>query len=234
MDYTKQAFATKVSSVDQGLRAYMVAVYNYMAVALAITGGVAFAVSSSPTLIQLLFGTPLQWLVMFAPLIMVFFAVPKIATLSLQGAQTVFWVFAAVMGVSLASIFLVYTGESITRVFFICAAMFGSVSLYGYTTKKDLTGLGTFMFMGLIGLIIASVVNIFLQSPMMYFIVSFIGVIIFTGLTAYDTQRIKDSYYHFSGSAEMAGKGAIYGALSLYMDFINLFISLLRLFGDRR
>lgn len=234
MDYSKQAYATKVSSVDQGLRSYMIAVYNYMAAALGITGVTAFAVSSSPALINLLFGTPLMYVVMFAPLVMVFFVVPKIETLSLQGAQTVFWVFAAVMGLSLASIFLVYTAESITRVFFICSAMFGSVSLYGYTTKKDLTGFGTFLFMGLIGLIIASVVNIFLQSPMVYFIASFVGVLIFTGLTAYDTQRIKDSYYHFSGSAELAGKGSIYGALSLYMDFINLFISLLRLFGDRR
>lgn len=234
MDYTKQAFATKASSIDQGLRSYMMAVYNYMAAALAITGITAFAVSSSPTLIQLLFGTPLQWLVIFAPLIMVFFAIPKIASLSLSGAKTVFWVFAAVMGVSLASIFLVYTGESITRVFFICSAMFGSVSLYGYVTKKDLTGMGTFLFMGLIGLIIASLVNLFLQSPMVYFITSFVGVLIFTGFTAYDTQRIKESYYHFGGSTALASKGAIYGALSLYMDFLNLFLSLLRLFGDRR
>ena len=235
MDYTKSNIgAQSASRIDAGLRSYMLAVYNYMAVALAITGVVAYAVASSTALLQLIFGTPLVYVVMFAPLAFVWFIMPRTMNMSLSNAQFCFWTFSAIMGVSLASIFVIYTGTSIARVFFITAATFGSMSLYGYTTKKDLTGWGSFFMMGLIGLIIASLVNIFLQSPAISFVTSIIGVLVFVGLTAYDTQRIKEGYYQVAGHGEMVSKVAIYGALSLYMDFINLFLYLLRFFGERK
>ena len=156
-----------------------------------------------------------------------------IRKMSAAKAQTTFWIFAALMGASLASIFLVYTGASITRVFFITAGTFGAMSIYGYTTKRDLTKLGSFLMMGLIGIIIASIVNIFMKSSMMYFVISILGVLIFVGLTAYDTQKIKNMYLA-SDDSEISGKKAVMGALTLYLDFINLFIMLLRLFGQRR
>jgi uncharacterized protein len=235
MDYTKRNYATQAStSYNEGLRSFMLAVYNFMAVGLGITGLMAYALSLSPSLMMAIFTTPLQWVVIFAPLVMVFFVMPRIMTFSVTGAQISFGIFAALMGVSLSSIFLVYTGESITRVFFITAATFGAMSLYGYTTKRDLSAMGSFLIMGLIGIIIASLVNIFLQSAAIQFITSVLGVLIFTGLTAYDTQRIKEMYNYYSGSAETATKMAIVGALALYMDFINLFISLLQLLGDRK
>lgn len=224
--------ATASVDVDQGLRSYMISVYNYMAGALGLTGIVAFAVAQSPELMQTLFGTPLKWVVMLAPLGIVLLFGSRIMSMSQQGAQAVFWGFAATMGLSLATIFVVYTDASIARAFFITAATFGSVSLYGYTTKKDLSGWGSFLFMGLIGIVIASVVNMFLQSSGLQFAVSILGVLIFTGLTAYDTQRIKQTYYQI-GSDQVA-KASIMGALSLYMDFINLFMMLLRFVGDRR
>lgn len=235
MDYTKSNFMSKTASrVDEGLRSYMIAVYNYMAAALAITGVCAYGVASSDTLMQLIFGTPLAWVFMFAPLAMVLFVTPQISRMSLPNAQMVFWVFAALMGVSMATIFAVYTETSIARVFFITASTFGAMSIYGYTTKKDLSGMGSFLFMGLIGLIIASLVNIFMQSPAIYFATSVVGVLIFTGLTAWDTQRIKETYHQVAGHGEMVSKVAIYGALSLYLDFINLFLYLLRFMGDRK
>lgn len=236
MDYTKQTVgqSTAYASYDQGLRSYMLSVYNYMASGLAITGLVALIVASSPALLTMLFTTPLQWLVAFAPLIMIFFVMPNLANYSLQKAQAMFWLFAGLMGLSISWIFIAYTEMSIARVFFISASVFGAMSLYGYTTKKDLTSMGSFMIMGLIGVIIASVVNMFLQSPAIYFITSILGVLIFIGLTAYDTQRIKNVYYQVAGTGELAAKVAIYGALSLYMDFINLFIQLLQLFGERK
>lgn len=219
--------------MDVGLRSYMIRVFNFMALGLALTGVVAFAAASSPELMATIYGTPLKWVIMFAPLIMVFFISFKIESLNLSTAQTLFWTFAAVMGLSMASIFILYTGQSIARVFFITASTFGAMSLYGYTTKKDLTSWGSFLFMGLIGVIIASFVNIFLQSNAMQFVISVIGVLVFTGLTAYDTQKIKEMYYVGDGEAVM-GKKALMGALNLYLDFINLFLMLLRLFGDRR
>ncbi len=239
MDFTKQVkqgFRDAAEGVryDEGLRAYMLSVYNYMAVGLGITGLVAFLVASSPALFNLIFGTPLQWVVMLAPLAMIFFIMPRLMNFSLQQAQVAFWVFAGLMGLSLASVFMVFTGESITRVFFITSSVFGAMSLYGYTTKRDLTGMGSFMVMGLIGVIVASLVNLFLHSSAMQFGISILSVIIFIGLTAYDTQRIKNVYYQVAGSGELASKVAIYGALSLYMDFINLFLQLLQLFGDRK
>jgi len=221
-----------VERIDEGLRAFMLQVYNYMGLGLALTGVVAFLVASTPALYQPIFGTPLKWLVMLAPLGFVFFLSFKIQSMSASAAQLTFWAFAAVMGLSLASIFLVFTGASIARVFFITAAMFGAMSLYGYTTKRDLSGWGSFLFMGLIGIIIAMVVNLFLQSAALHFAVSVIGVLVFVGLTAYDTQQIKEMYYELD-AAEVATKKAIMGALRLYLDFINMFIMLLHLFGQR-
>lgn len=240
-----------VAAIDEGLRAYMLRVYNYMAIGLAITGVVALvvammAVTDNPSqaaarmgngkmltsLGVALYSSPLKWVVMLAPLGMVFFLSARIGKMSVAGAQMAFWIFAALMGLSLSSIFLVYTGQSITRVFFITAAAFGGLSLFGYTTKRDLSGWGSFLFMGLIGIIIASIVNIFLASSALMFAISVIGVLVFAGLTAYDTQQIKEMYYHADAS-DVAGRKAIMGALKLYLDFINLFIMLLHLFGSR-
>ena len=222
------------AQIDEGLRSYMLSVYNYMGLGLALTGLVAFLTASTPALYQPIFGTPLKWVVMLAPLGFVFFLGFRIQKMSLSAAQLTFWAFATVMGLSMASIFLVFTGESIARVFFITAGVFGAMSLYGYTTKRDLSAWGSFLFMGLIGIIIAALVNIFLQSSALQFAISVIGVLVFTGLTAYDTQRIKEVYYQVAGVAEATGKAAIMGALSLYLDFINLFMMLLQLFGQSR
>ena len=250
MEYNKQNTEVRSSVVDhvidQGLRAYMLKVYNYMASGVFLTGIVALilfklSVVSGPNgeimgltnIGNAIYNSALMWVLMLAPLGIVFYMSFGIAKMSASKAQSVFWVFAALMGASLSSIFLVYTGASITRVFFITAGTFGAMSIYGYTTKKDLTKLGSFLFMGLIGIIIASLVNIFLKSSMMYFIISIIGVLVFVGLTAYDTQKIKNMYLA-SDSGELMGKKAVMGALTLYLDFINLFIMLLRLFGQRR
>jgi uncharacterized protein len=233
---TVAARAGTAAVIDEGLRSYMLKVYNYMGIGLVVTGLVAWFTSqwamSSQANEQLLYGSPLAWVIMLSPLAFVLVLSFGINKLSVGAAQATFWGFAAVMGLSLSSIFLVYTGASIAKVFFITAATFGAMSLYGYTTKRDLTGMGNFLFMGLIGLIIAMVVNIFLQSSMLEFAISAIGVLIFVGLTAYDTQKIKESYSESHG-AEVLAKGAIMGALSLYLDFINLFLMLLRLFGNR-
>ena len=180
-----------------------------------------------------IYGSPLKWLVMLAPLGIVFYMSARMNRMSASSAQTVFWVFAALMGISLSSIFLRYTGFSIARVFFITSGTFGAMSIYGYTTKRDLTKLGSFLMMGLFGIIIASVVNMFMGSERMEFIISILGVLIFVGLTAYDTQKIKNMYVS-SDTGELMGKKAVMGALTLYLDFINLFIMLLRLFGQRR
>ena len=232
--------------IDQGLRSYMLKVYNYMASGVLLTGFIALflfkmAVVSGPngeiigltSLGNTIYNSGFAWVLMLAPLGVVFYMSFGIAKMSTAKAQTVFWIFAGLMGASLSSIFLAYTGTSITRVFFITSGTFGAMSIYGYTTKKDLTKLGSFLFMGLIGIIIASLVNLFLKSSMMYFVISIIGVLVFVGLTAYDTQKIKNMYLA-SDSGEMIGKKAVMGALTLYLDFINLFIMLLRLFGQRR
>ena len=231
--YMSQTTARQGVGVDEGLRAYMLGVYNYMALAMGITGLVAFATSTSPEMIQVIYGTPLKWVVMLAPLGFVFFLSARIHKMAASTAQLTFWVFAAVMGLSLASIFLAFTGESVAKVFFITAGAFAGLSLLGYTTKKDLSGFGTFLFMGLIGIIIASIVNAFLASSALGFAISIIGVLVFTGLTAYDTQQIKDMY-SVSDDGTVAGRKAIMGALRLYLDFINLFLMLLRLFGQSR
>jgi len=243
--------ATYDASVDQGLRSYMLQVYNYMAIGLVVTGVAALAVfhfavagSAAGAAAQLpdgtyltqfgvtMYASPLKWVFILAPLGFIFFLGARIQKMSLPGAQMMFWAFAAVMGISLSSILLVYTAESIARVFFITAAAFGALSLYGYTTKKDLSGWGSFLFMGLIGIIIAALVNLFLQSSALQFAISVIGVLVFAGLTAYDTQRIKEMYYAGDG-ALVQGRKAIMGALSLYLNFINMFVMLLSLFGNR-
>ena len=246
------------AAVDEGLRAYMLRVYNYMAAGIALTGVVAYiifsyAVTTDPQLAanaggriiqmhrgmyltplgQTLFTTPLMYVIIFAPLAFVFFLAWRIYSMSVGAAQIAFWLFAAVMGASLSSIFLRYTAQSITQVFFVTAAAFGALSLYGYTTKKDLSGWGSFLIMGVFGIIIAAIVNLFLQSSALQFAISVIGVLVFAGLTAYDTQQIKDNYYAIAGDATAMAKGAIMGALNLYLDFINMFTSLLSLFGSR-
>jgi len=234
---SKSSFASSASrtaTFDSALRDYMVKVYQHMSIALVISGLVAFLVSSSPQLMQAIFGTPLAYVVMFAPLVFVIFFGFKLNSMSSEKARGYLYFYAGLMGLSLATIFVVYTGASITRVFLITASTFGAMSLYGYSTKKDLTSFGSFLIMGLIGIMIASLVNIFLKSSGLDFAISLIGVFIFIGLTAYDTQRIKQTYYHFAGNDEMVNKMAVIGALSLYMDFINLFIMLLRFFGERK
>jgi FtsH-binding integral membrane protein len=228
--------------IDAGLREYMLRVYNYMASGLVLTGIVAYFSANTPAIVNMLYSagpdgmlqpTGLAWIVMLSPFAFILALSFGINKMQASTAQAVFWAFAAVMGLSLSNIFLVYTGASVTRVFFITAGTFAGMSLYGYTTKRDLTGMGSFLMMGLIGLIIASVVNMFMQSSAMHFVISVLGVLIFVGLTAYDTQKIKSVYEEADG-VEVMTKKAIMGALTLYLDFINLFLMLLRLFGDRR
>src|SRR3954469_23624833 len=220
------------AEIDAGLRAYMQRVYSYMAGGLAVTGIVAYAAAVSG-FYQTIAGTPLIWIVMLAPLGFVLALSFGVQRMSAGTATLLFWIYAAVMGLSLGSIFLVYTGTSIARVFFITAATYGAMSLYGYTTKSDLSRFGSFLLMGLIGVIIASLVNLFIGSNTLQFVISIIGVIVFVGLTAYDTQRIKEMYLE-SDTVETVGKKAVLGALALYLDFINLFMMLLQLFGQRR
>ena len=224
----------------------MLKVYNYMTTGLLLTGFIAYFFGKASivtnevgqivgftSLGALLFNSPLMWVIMLAPLGFVFYLSARINKMSVSSAQITFWLFASIMGLSLASVFVQFTGTSIARVFFITAGTFAAMSLYGYTTKRDLTKLGGFLFMGLIGIIIASIVNIFVQSGPMAFIISIIGVLVFVGLTAYDTQTIKNMYY--AGDSDSVGsKKALMGALRLYLDFINLFILLLQLFGQRR
>jgi FtsH-binding integral membrane protein len=230
---------------DAGLRAHMLRVYNYMVCGLLLTGILAVVVAQFSvvtndagqivgltSLGQTLFGSPLKWVVMLAPLGLVFFLSARLHKMSYGTAQTTFWIYAALMGISLATIFMAFTGASVARVFFITAGTFAGMSLWAYTTKKDLSGWGSFLFMGLIGIIIAMIVNIFIGSSALQFAISVIGVLVFVGLTAYDTQNIKNEYAeHYD--EETQGKLAISGALRLYLDFINLFIMLLHLFGNR-
>jgi FtsH-binding integral membrane protein len=231
-------------AVDEGLRAYMLRVYNYMALGLAITGAAALATfvmavdRSGATFKltafgQLIYQSPLKWVVIFGPLAFVLILSFGIQKLSAATAQLLFWVYAATVGLSLSVIFLLYTGQSIVQVFFVTAASFGALSLYGYTTKRDLSAMGAFLIMGLFGVIIASIVNVFVGSSMVQWIISVVGVFVFAGLTAWDTQRIKEMYLEADDS-ETAGRKAVMGALALYLDFINLFMMLLQLFGGRR
>jgi FtsH-binding integral membrane protein len=253
-DWAATGAQTRSSAIDEGLRAHMNKVYATMSIGMVITALAAWAiaglaVTTDPSnavaqmqngtmltsLGALLYGSALKWVIMFAPLAFVFGLSAMINRMSSATAQLVFYAFAAVMGVSLSSIFLVYTGASIVQIFLITAIAFASLSLYGYTTKKDLSGMGTFLMMGMVGLVVAMVVNIFLQSPAIMFAISGIGVLIFAGLTAYDTQKIKTDYIAHAahGDSEWLAKSAIMGALNLYLDFINMFIFLLQLFGNR-
>lgn len=243
--FIKQGVGAQTQAVefDAGLRAYMLQVYNYMASALVLTGLVAYFAGTSEAFMSLMITTkangavgasPLAWIVMLAPLGMVFFLSAKLHSMSKTAAQASFWLYSVLVGLSLFSIFAFYTGESIARVFFITAGTFGAMSLYGYSTKKDISGWGSFLIMGVIGLILASVVNIFLQSSGLQFGISVIGVLVFTGLTAYDTQRIKTTYYQMTQYGGQIGNAAIMGALTLYLDFINIFVMLMQLLGDRR
>jgi len=221
--------------IDVGLREYMLRVYNYMASGLALTGIVAFAAAAggADSFIAHIYRSPVMWLVVLAPLGLVMLLSFGIQRMQASTAQMVFWLYSGLMGLSLSTIFLVYTGTSIARVFFITAGTFGAMSLYGYTTQRDLSQFGSFLFMGLIGIIIAGLVNMFVGSSALQFAISVIGVIVFTGLTAWDTQQIKEMYYQ-ADDYEMGSKKAIMGALRLYLDFINLFMMLMQLLGTRR
>jgi FtsH-binding integral membrane protein len=238
--------------VDEGLRAYMLRIYNYMVLGLAITGFAALgvymlSVTNDPALAVVkirsimltnvgyaLFVSPLKWAVILAPLALVFFLSFRIQNMRPATAQITFWIYAALVGVSLGSIFLIYTHTSIVRVFFITAASFGALSLWGYTTQRDLTGMGSFLLMGLFGIIIASMVNVFVASTILQWTISVIGVLVFAGLTAYDTQRLKAEYMYGAMDGDVMERSAIMGALSLYLDFLNLFTMLLSLLGGRQ
>jgi FtsH-binding integral membrane protein len=232
LGYRMGAGARAGAVYDEGLRSHMLRVYNYMGIGLVVTGLVAFMVASTPALYVPIFSSPLKWVVMLAPLAFVLLFSFKMQTMSAASAQTMFWTFCAVMGLSLASVFLVFTGTSIARTFFITATMFGATSLYGYTTKRDLTQFSSFLIMGLIGVVIASVVNIFLGSTALQFAISVIGIAVFVGLTAWDTQTIKEQYAE-NFDAESQQKLAVFGALSLYLNFVNIFQLLLNFTGER-
>lgn len=234
-DFENPVYRTTADAqaVDQGLRAHMISVYQFMMLGVAVTGLVAYFVSSTPAIYTAIFGSPLKWLAIFAPVGLVMLLSFGINRMSAATAQAVFWLYAALNGVSLAVIFLVYPVADIARVFFISSAAFGALSLYGYTTPRSLSAWGSFLFMGLVGILIASVVNFFLESSAMTFAISVIGVLVFAGLTAYDTQKIKEIYFAGDDS-DTAGKKAVIGALNLYLDFINLFLMLLRLLGSSR
>lgn len=239
-DYEKRSQSTVDTTVDLGLKAYMNKVYSFMAVGLGLTGVIAhltstlafdFSTNTMTNFGQVIYGSPLAFIIMLAPLGFMIALSVGINKMKESTVQIIFWTFAATMGLSLSSIFIQYTGESVARVFFITSGAFGALSLYGYTTKKDLSGWGSFLFMGLVGILIASIVNIFLASTALQFAISIIGVLVFAGLTAYDTQQIKNMYFDGTGNE---GKKAIMGSLRLYLDFINLFIMLIQLFGQRR
>jgi FtsH-binding integral membrane protein len=251
--YGRPMTRAETAVIDEGLRAYMLRIYNYMVLGLAITGFAALgtylasvtgdpsaAAARLPNGIMLssigyaLFVSPLKWAVILAPLGLVFFLGMRIQNMSTSAAHTTFWVFAALIGLSLGSIFLVYTHTSIVRVFFITAASFGALSLWGYTTQRDISAWGSFLIMGLVGIIIASLVNLFIASSALQFVVSVVGVLVFAGLTAWDTQRLKSEYVYGAMEGATLEKSAIMGALSLYLNFINLFTMLLQLFGQRQ
>ena len=232
-----------VGMADEGLRAYLLKVYNYMALALIVTGAIAFFSSQSEAFLDAMYMMqdknvigmkPLAWIILFAPLALVIFLSFTMQAMSLALVQFSYWLYAALVGMSLSILFLTFTGESIAQVFFITAATFGGMSLYGYNTKRDLTGLGSFLMMGLIGLILASLINLFLRSSGMQFALSVIGILIFTGLTAFDTQKLKGLYYQAARDSDWQGKLVVFAALTLYLDFINIFLNLLNLFGKRR
>jgi FtsH-binding integral membrane protein len=218
--------------VDEGLRSHMLRVYNYMTIGLALTGLVAYLVASTPALVGAIIGSPIMWVLLIGNLGLVMFLSARIHAMKFATAQLMFWAYAALNGVTFSIFFVAYTQESIARVFFITAASFAALSLYGYSTKRNLSGMRSFLVMGMVGIFIAFIVNIWLQSPIIYLAASAIGVLVFAGLTAYDTQKIKEMYYELD-SSEITGKKAIMGALSLYLDFILMFQMLMHLFGNR-
>jgi len=238
-----RARGADIGVIDTGLRAHMLRVYNYMLVGLALTGATAWLVSANPQVAAIFFQvnaatgavglSGLGWVALLAPLAMVFFLSFGINRMSVGAAQATFWIYSAVVGIGLAPILWIYTGASVAETFFVTAATFGAMSLWGYTTRSDLSGMGSFLMMGLIGIIIASVVNFFLHSAMMQWVISVLGVLIFTGLTAYDTQWIKEMYVA-NDDGTVAGRKAIISALKLYLDFLNLFLFLLRFLGAQR
>lgn len=225
------------ADVDEGLRSYMLGIYNYMATAIGLTGVAAFGMatwaSNNPAVANALYNSPLKWVIMLSPLAFVMVISFGINKLSRSAATMTFYAFAAVMGVSMSWIFMVYNIPSIVQTFFVTAAAFAGLSLYGYTTKRSLSGMGSFLIMGVFGLIIASLVNIFMQSSAMGFAINVIGVLIFAGLTAYDTQRLKHMYDVVAGNADAVAKSSIMGALSLYLNFVNMFMFLLSFLGNR-
>lgn len=219
------------TTFDAGLRKHMLSIYNYMTSGVLLTGIVAMLAASSGLAASMM-GSPLMWLVILSPIAIVFAMSFGANRFSKTTLQAMFWGFATLMGLSLSTIFLVYTGASIAATFFATSAAFAGLSLFGYTTQKDLSGWGSFLIMGVVGLLVAMVINIFLQSPALMYAVSFIGVLIFAGLTAYDTQRLKEQYQHLRGT-DFAGKAVVLGALTLYLDFINMFQFLLAFMGSR-
>jgi FtsH-binding integral membrane protein len=230
---TQSQSAAAAADIDVGLRQYMLKVYNYMSVGLVVTGLIALLVSEHAEIFNAVTYSPLRWVVILAPLGFALLFGFRIQQMRAVTAEILYWAFAAIMGLSISYIFVLYSHASIARVFFITAGTFAGMSLYGYTTKRDLTSIGSFLVMGLWGLILAMVVNLFMQSAALYFTISVVGVVIFVGLTAWDTQKIKEMY-SAGDAAEVATKKAIYGAFQLYLDFLNLFLMLLRLMGNRR
>ena len=230
-----QGLGSRTAQIDEGLRAHMSKVYGLMSAAMLITGLVAYLASTSQALMVAIYGSALQWVVMLAPLGVVFLLSARIGKMSAASAQTTFWIFSGLMGLSISYIFLAYTGISIVQTFLVTAIAFASLSIYGYTTKKDISGWGAFLIMGVIGIIVAAIINLFIGSPALQFAISVVGLLVFAGLTAYDTQRIKNEYVHMAtaGQTEWLAKSAIMGSLSLYLNFLNIFLLLLSLFGQR-
>jgi FtsH-binding integral membrane protein len=231
--YNQTAQGARIdAATDAGLRAHMLRIYNYMASAVLLSGILAYVIASSPMLTALMVKSPLRWVFMLAPLAFVFIMAWRFERMSKVSLQGLYWAYATCIGVSFATILYVYTGVSVARAFFMAAGLFAALSIYGYTTKADLTKFSTFLIMGLIGLVVASLVNIFVQSSMMQFVISAVSVLVFCGLTAWDTQRLKDTYAESAGT-EMEGKLAVMGALSLYLNFVNLFQALVHLVGNK-
>lgn len=236
-DFQTRTFgATADLAIDAGLRAYMNKIYGLMSVAMVVTGGVAWSVGTSPALINIMIGSPLRWVVLIALLVMSFALPAMINRMSVAAAQLAFYVYAALFGVLMSTIFVVYTQASIAQTFLVTAIAFAGLSIYGYTTKRDLSAIGTFLVMSVWGLIVASIVNMFIASSALNFAISAAGVVIFAGLTAWDTQKIKSDYvaHARAGDEEWLGKSAVLGALNLYLDFINMFMYLLRFMGNNR
>jgi FtsH-binding integral membrane protein len=234
MAYTTRKSVTATASYDEGLRLYFLNIYNYMAIGLGLTGVVAFFASKIPGVAEAMRGTPLYFILAIGLIGYVFFITARIMKMEKRQALTHFFIYSSLMGLLYSSLMLVYTGESLARVFLITSCMFAGMSLFGYTTKRNLSGLGTFLIMGAWGIFIAFIVNIFFQSPILHYVASFIGVIVFTGMIAYDTQRFKSMYFQLGGVPEMRDRVSVVAALSLYLDFINLFIMLLQFLGQRR